>query len=117
MSYESQSAYATANANTDVVVTLTGVSAAVAPGASSRHAIQRIIWSLTADPAAAITVNIESPVNTVISSFDILKGGPDSMDFGAKGLACALGSNTKITMDLAANTGATGKLTVVYEYV
>lgn len=116
MSYEFQRSYATANANTDVVITLTGKDASTAPGSASRHLLHRIVWSLTADPAAAIAINIESPTGTVIASFDVTKGGPGFIDFGAKGLPGALASNTIVTMDLATNTGATGKLTVLYDY-
>jgi hypothetical protein len=116
MSYQGQRSYATANANTDVVVTLTGINASTAPGAGARHMINRIIWSLTGDPAAAIPINVESPSGTVITSFDVTKGGPGFIDLGDKGLPCALASNTIITMDLAANTAATGKLTVLYDF-
>lgn len=111
--------YATANANTDVVVTLTGAhNAAAAPGANSCHAIHRIIWSLTGDPAAAIAINVKNgTTNAVLSSFDVTKGGPGFIDFGAKGLPGTLGENTVITIDLAADSNVTGKLTVLYDYV
>lgn len=116
MSYILQSSYNTQVANTDVVVTLTGVDASTVPAATARHRVERVIWSLSADPAAAIAIKIESPSGTVICNFDVTKGGPGFIDFGAKGIAGALASNTIVTMDLASNTGALGKLTVLYDY-
>jgi hypothetical protein len=117
MSYVNLSDYNTAAVNTDVVVTLHGIDASTAPSANARHCIKEIAWSLTADPAAAISIKVESPSGTVIHSFDVTNGGPGFMLFGGdKGLAGALASNTIVTMDLAADSGAIGKLTVLYDY-
>lgn len=117
MSYTGFASYNTATANTDVVVTLTGVSASVAPQPSARHMIKQINWSLTADPAAAVTINVKNgTTNAVLTSFDITKGGPGFMLFGDKGFPCTLGENTVITLDLASDSGVTGKITVLYDF-
>lgn len=115
MSYVNLSSYNTAAANTDVIITLRGIDASTAPAATARHCIYAIMWSLSANPAAAIAINVESPSGTVIHSFDVTQGGPGFMLFG-KGLAGALASNTIVTIDLAAATGALGKMTVLYDY-
>ncbi len=116
MSYVGSSSYNTAAANTDVVVTLKGVDASTAPTATSRHMIRQIIWSLTADPAAAVAINVKDSAATVLASFDITKGGPGFIEFSDKGLPCTLGLNTVITLDLATDSGVTGKITVLYDF-
>ena len=116
MSFNLQSSYATANANTDVTVTLTGVTASVAPAATSRHTIKQLVWSLTGDPAAAIAIHIKDSAGTTLCNFDVTKGGPGFMPFADKGLPCTLALNTVITIDLANDSAVTGKLTVIWDW-
>ena len=107
MSFHIQSSYGTAAANTDVYVNLAA--------AYDTKTIKQIVWSLSGNPAAAIPITIESPVGTVLCSFDVTTGGPGYIDFGAKGLKCGANGAVQVLMDLAASTGAIGKLTVIYD--
>lgn len=116
MSYQGEVKYNTAAANTDVVITLTGIDASTAPGAAARHMIKQIGWSLTGEPVAAVSVTVQSPSGTTIESFYITKGGPGFMPYTDKGLPCALASNTIITLDLATDSDVTGKLSVLYDF-
>lgn len=107
MSFQLQSSYATANANTDVYVNLAA--------AYDKKTIKHILWSLSADPAAAITIEIESPVGTRLATLYVTKGGPGFLPFGDKGLPCAQDGAVQVLLNLASNTGATGTLTVIYD--
>lgn len=107
MSFFQSTSYNTAAINTDVYVNLAA--------AENRKVIKQIIWSLSAEPASAAALTIESPVGTVLASIDITKGGPGFMPFDQKGLPCADKQAVQILLDLPASANTTGKLTVVYD--
>ena len=107
MSFFQNSAYNTAAINTDVYVNLAATT--------ERKVIKGIIWSMSAAPASAATLSIESPVGTVLTSVDIINGGPGFLPFDHRGLACANAGAVQVLLDLPASANTVGKLTVLYE--
>ena len=96
----------TAAANTDVVINVPKIN-------DDNRSIRAIYWSLSATPAAAIPLKVESPAGTVIFEWDITTSGPGYVDFADHGLPGADDQAMVVTLDLAANTGAIGHLNVL----
>lgn len=107
MSFNLTSSYATAAVNTDVYVNVAATT--------HQKTIKQILWSLSADPAAAVTIEIESPVGTRLSTFYVTKGGPGFLNFGDKGLPCANAGAVQVLLNLAATSGCIGTLTVLHD--